>query len=492
MIDNIKKWAESPEGKDAIKTTAFIGAGGLVGVIVNKLIGKKGLGYDIAAGIAGGLGGYGLKRMDDKDVSDKAAKNTQKEKDKRLVDIVAQTTKKPSSTKSGYENYTLIDAVIDRLKFIWRKDRLSPQTLKAIEGIEKLNSANRDAENIRNRAIIENEVNKFDNSLSNVWPATLIGGASGVGVGGSIDAIRWAKQKWNPVVTPLQHILGEAAYGKGAKDLGSSVIAYANNLSLDELNAAQKYFQKKTYRPSLAGIPIGVATTDRRSQQLADSFQDLIDKKLAEQKVLQADVRKANKAVKDHAANKTNAMLEQRLTDATDQVAVAKTKFDSLSNPQNPRQVPDPRVLNDASKVLIQARTAEAQAIDALNKHNDNWATENTRLQTVLEHAKQKATDYNSRLNNNPRVGNNSGIKLGNNIINDINKDVERLFSIDPNVTSMFSRKALMNKAFKWTKRLGLAGLGLGFTKGMKSAAQQARESMWNARQAQQRLDGQQ
>lgn len=99
MIDKIKKWAESPEGKDAIKTTAFIGTGGLVGVIVNKLIGKKGLGYDIAAGIVGGLGGYGMKRLGDPDVNANIENNSLESKIKTIDKQIQEAEKNDPVTQ---------------------------------------------------------------------------------------------------------------------------------------------------------------------------------------------------------------------------------------------------------------------------------------------------------------------------------------------------------------------------------------------------------
>lgn len=94
MIDKIKTWADSPEGKDILKTTAYVGGGGILGLIANKLVGKKGLGYDIAATVAGGLGGYGLKRLGDKDVTEKLKEDRDERNTKELKKAIAPNSEK--------------------------------------------------------------------------------------------------------------------------------------------------------------------------------------------------------------------------------------------------------------------------------------------------------------------------------------------------------------------------------------------------------------
>lgn len=65
MINTIKDWVKSPEGIDTLKTTAYIGGGSVLGILMNRLFGKNNWKYDALAAILGGAGGYGIKRLND-------------------------------------------------------------------------------------------------------------------------------------------------------------------------------------------------------------------------------------------------------------------------------------------------------------------------------------------------------------------------------------------------------------------------------------------
>ena len=117
MIKKIQEWAKSPEGKEALKTTAFVGGGSLTGVILNRLFGKDDWKYDITAGIVGGLGGLGVKHMSTPEFTEQVKTIEQKHKDNQLKEELTELRKPdPKSTQkndSTPSDYSLLDAIRD-------------------------------------------------------------------------------------------------------------------------------------------------------------------------------------------------------------------------------------------------------------------------------------------------------------------------------------------------------------------------------------------
>lgn len=250
MIKKIQEWAKSPEGKEALKTTAFIGGGSLTGVILNRLFGKEDWKYDVTAGIVGGLGGLGVKHMSTPEFTEQVKNIEQKHKDNQLKEALTGLSKsdaKPTpKTDSTTSDYGLLDAIRDFFRF-----KKSDLTDEEREIILKHSSANDiDLAEARYKAFSDKHRDQAIDALNHPLYGGAVGVGTGASTGGIIDIMRWRKrQKGADPISKLNVSLGELAYGKDASNLGSIVLENVRHMPDAELKAASRYFRDEAKHP---------------------------------------------------------------------------------------------------------------------------------------------------------------------------------------------------------------------------------------------------
>jgi hypothetical protein len=250
MIKKIQEWAKSPEGKEALKTTAFVGGGSLTGVILNRLFGKDDWKYDTLAGIVGGLGGLGVKHMSTPEFTEQVKTIEQKHKDNQLKEELTELHKsEPEATPkndSTPSDYGLLDAIRDFFRF-----KKSDLTDKEREIILKHSSANDiDLAEARYKAFSDKHRDQAIDALNYPLYGGAIGAGTGASTGGMVDIMRWLKRrKGDDPIGRLHALLGESAYGKGVSELGSNIIENIQRMPDAELTAASRYFRNEAKHP---------------------------------------------------------------------------------------------------------------------------------------------------------------------------------------------------------------------------------------------------
>ena len=435
MIDKIKTWADSPEGKDILKTTAYVGSGGIIGLIANKLVGKKGLGYDIAATVAGGLGGYGLKRLGDKEVTEQIKNDNQSRKDTELVRKVEEIRNKNQSSDESSDNsqdkldpnYSLWNAIIDAFKL-----KKSGLTKEERDYILKHSSATDDAQVLRAKATADESYNNALNSLHNLWKYPVGFGIAGTGAGGFIDFRRALKRhKGETKLGSLQSMLGESVYKALPGELGSPVIDRINNLPEQELQDAINYFNRKGRGHAIPQYLLRQGTP-RENKQLAEGLEDVLNNRNQRRAELTSQI---NQAIQD----KNNYTKPTSYTDAQNALnhaevvrndAVVRRDSDlakyraavAAQDASSAKQLW--RYLNNSEKSLNNADIALQSATSRFNKQQSIVDKAQADLDLKVNQATKALDDFNLSVNKPTQKG--IGIKLGNTLRGNINPSLEK------------------------------------------------------------------